>query len=129
MATYHACKPTQREENALSRKHILSLFACAGIIALFLVVGGMVGYFPTHGDSWAFRQALYTNLFQEDWPLILPNGREMTYYLAGMLPPAALAKFLPDSMKQLPILLFTTIPAVLAIGLYFKNGDTSHGCF
>lgn len=121
MATYHACKPVQGDETALPRKHILSLLGCAGIVALFLAIGGMVGYFPTHGDSWAFRQALYTNLLQEDWPLVLPNGREMTYYLAGMLPPAALAKLLPDSMQQLPILLFTTIPVVLALGLYFKK--------
>lgn len=120
-ATYHACASYTGDCIGVTRQNRLALWGSAGIIAIFLVIGGIVGVFPTHGDSWAFRQALYLNLVHEDWPLILPNGKEMTYYLAGMLPPAAMAKFLPERLQQFPVLLCTALPAFLAVGLFFRK--------
>ena len=70
------------------------------IMGIFFIVAGVVGWFPTHGDSWAFRQALFLNLKDAEWPLVLPNGREMSYYLAGMLPSAIMGRMLPDAVTQ-----------------------------
>ena len=90
------------------------------LLVLYFIIAGVVGYFPTHGDSWAFRQALFLNLKDAPWPLVLPDGREMSYYLAGMLPASALARILPSFLQPWAILLWIMVPLTLAI-LFYRN--------
>lgn len=95
----------------------------SAVVFLYLVIGGLVGYFPTHGDSCQLRQAMFTNMTNAPWPLILPNGKEMSYYIAGMLPPAFFARLLPDEIKQWSVLFCTAIPPLVALWiLYHKFG-------
>ena len=93
------------------------------IIGVFFVIGGVVGWFPTHGDSWAFRQALFLNLKDAAWPLVLPDGREMTYYLAGMLPAAMLGRVLPECLTQWAVWLWIVgaLTAMLLVVSRFRG--------
>ncbi len=91
-----------------------------GILA-YLIISGQIGFFPTPTDFLLFRQALYKNLADAPWPLILPNGREMTYYLAGMLPAAMMERLMPDGLSQLPVLINTFLPPFLAILLIARR--------
>lgn len=95
-------------------------------VLLYLSIGGLLGYFPTHGDSCQLRQAMFINMRDAAWPLILPNGKEMSYYIAGMLPPAFFARLLPNEMGQWSVLLCTAIPPLMALWiLYNKFGHCS----
>lgn len=112
-------KQIQQQTDIVTNYKNLVLFIL-GILLLMLyfIIAGVIGYFPTHGDSWAFRQALFLNLKDAPWPLVLPNGREMTYYLAGMLPAATLARMLPDFMQSWAILFWIMVPLTLTILFY-----------
>lgn len=101
--------------------HRPKLILMLGVILIYLIVGGMVGWFPTHGDSFAMRQAMFLNLRDEAWPLILPNGREMSYYLAGMLPPAILARIMPENLQQWAVLLCSWLPIAISIILLSQH--------
>ena len=91
------------------------------VLATILIVGGMIGGFPSHADFLYFRQALYLNLIHAPWPLVLPNGKEMSYYLAAMLPPAMLARILPTGWQQMPLLLNTLFPLTLTLLLFWQG--------
>ena len=96
------------------------LIAAILLLGAYFVIAGVVGWFPSHGDSWAFRQALYLNLKDAPWPVVLPNGREMSYYIAGMLPAAMVGRFLPESMHQWTVWGCIMIPLVLLLLLVFN---------
>lgn len=77
---------------------------------------GLAGHYPAHTDIFIFRQALYLNLIDAPWPLVLPDGREMSYYLAGMLPPAMASRFMPEgsAIQQWVLILWLLPPSILA---------------
>ncbi len=78
-----------------------SLMIIAGVLCIFLfLANGIAGYIQPAPDVLIFRESLYNNLVHESWPLVLPNGKEMSYYLAGMLPPALLARLTEDYTLQ-----------------------------
>ncbi len=74
-------------------------FSAVSSVFLFLA-NGIAGYIQPAPDILIFREALYNNLIHESWPLVLPDGKEMSYYLAGMLPPALLARLSEDYTIQ-----------------------------
>jgi len=105
-------------------KKALLLLGIALLLILDFLTGGIVGIFPTHADYSIFRQALFCNLRDAAWPLVLPNGREMSYYLANMLPPALMARVLPASWGQWCIVFWGVLPVfltllILAAGIRF----------
>ncbi|MBR5894199.1 MAG: hypothetical protein IKZ13_01505 [Akkermansia sp.] len=61
---------------------------------------GIMGGYPTHYDYKVFRNALYHNLIDAPWPLVLPDGNEMSYYLSGFLFPAILSRFTQSYLLQ-----------------------------
>ncbi len=101
------------QQMTLDKVGVCKLIAVALGLFAFLFSSGFAGYFPTNYDQLVFRQALFINLVEAPWPLVLPNGKEMTYYLAGVLPPAFLARFVDEGMRQWVLL--TYIYAVLLV--------------
>lgn len=78
-----------------------------GILAILLIVcllsvlnAGVAGYVQADSDIFIFREALLSNLIAAPWPLVLPDGQEMTYYLAGSLPGAMMARFFENYTLQ-----------------------------
>lgn len=67
---------------------------------LIFLVSGIAGYISPAPDVLIFREALYNNLIREAWPVVLPDGKEMSYYLAGMLPPALVSRIFDDYTTQ-----------------------------
>lgn len=67
---------------------------------MLFFITGIAGYVPSATDVLIFREALYNNIIHESWPIVLPNGKEMSYYLAGMLPPAILSRLTEDYTVQ-----------------------------
>lgn len=105
-------------------KKVLLLFGIAFLLILNFLTGGIVGIFDTHPDYFIFRQALFCNLRDAAWPVILPDGREMSYYLSNMLPPALMARVLPASWGQWCIVFWGVLPVfltllILAAGIRF----------
>ena len=73
----------------------------AAILSLFSIIyAGVIGFVYPLPDVLIFREALFNNLTLAPWPLVLPDGKEMSYYLAGVLPPALLARFTEDYTCQ-----------------------------
>lgn len=105
----------------LGNKKLISFALCLLLLVLFFIIAGVVGYFPTHGDSWAFRQALFLNLKDGAWPLVLPNGREMSYYLAGMLPASIFARILPNPLQSWAILIWIMVPLTITLLYYHRK--------
>lgn len=94
---------------------LLSVLGCTMAVTLVFLSGGIVGLVPTAWDYSVFRQALFCNLRDAPWPVVLPNGKEMTYYIANMLPPALMARVLPSCLSQWCIVVWTCIPVVLSL--------------
>ena len=53
---------------------------------------GHTGHFPQHILDMAQRNAIYGNLYLQDWPIVLPDGRYLVYYFASFLPAAFASK-------------------------------------
>lgn len=83
-----------------SQPHLIGIALAALVCIVVFMLTGIAGYFTPATDVLIFREALYNNIIREAWPLVLPNGREMSYYLAGMLPPALLARLTEDYTMQ-----------------------------
>ncbi len=96
------------------------ILAALAILA-YLVIMGLIGFFPSPVDFIQFRQALYENLSHAPWPLILPSGKEMTYYIAGMLPATMLERLIPEQLTQIPALICTFIPIFIAVLLFARR--------
>ncbi len=80
-----------KETILLTRSDCLKLAAAILIACAQQLLAGYMGHFMQHGDFWQ-RNAFYGNLVDYAWPVILPDGRELTYYMASWLPPALLSK-------------------------------------
>ena len=65
-----------------------------------VLYAGVAGYVETHYDILVYREALFCNLLSAPWPLVLPNGQEMSYYLAGSLPAAMLGRLTENYAVQ-----------------------------
>lgn len=104
----------------------LILLSAIMSIALFFITG-IAGYVPSATDVLIFREALYNNLIHESWPVVLPNGKEMSYYLAGMLPPALVARFTEDyTLQRFIAVLWYALGFWLAMMLFFcRHGKCS----
>ena len=105
----------------------------AGILVAFIslypmIMCGIVGFFETHLDYARLRQAFFCNLRDAAWPVVLPNGKEMTYYLASLLPPAALARVLPASFSQWGVLMWNSAAIVLSVLLLGQRLSLSWNC-
>ncbi len=85
------------------------------LASVFLVNTGILGCVPPHADSFLFRQALFLNLRDAPWPLILPNGKEMSYYLSNVLPCAAMARLLPVAWSQWCLFVWSLIPMAICL--------------
>ena len=93
-----------------------------GIVVLGVMETGLVGGFATHHDYYAFRNGLYHNLIDAAWPLVLPDKREMSYYLCGMLVPASLARLTSQyEIQQWLLLLWSCVPIFFALCLMFHK--------
>ncbi len=84
------------------------------VCAYFILRVGFLGFVPTFIDHYDFRNALFANLRDAAWPLILPNGKEMSYYLADLLPPALAARLAPAS-GQWAVVLWTLAGSLLPL--------------
>ncbi len=90
------------------------------LIVFCLFKSGLAGVFATHSDYYIFRNGLYHNLIDAPWPVILPDGKEMSYYLSGLLVPAMLSRLTESYLLQQWILLiWSSIPIFLACLLCF----------
>ncbi len=89
---YIAKKRQQSHSCMFNVTECIGLLLAAALCVLSLVYAGMLGYIFPHPDILIFREALFQNLVHAPWPLVLPDGKEMSYYLAGMLPAAFLAR-------------------------------------
>ncbi len=90
------------------------LFVALLLILFFILRLGVLGFVPSFIDMDIIRTALFCNLRDAAWPLILPDGREMTYYLAGALPSSLLARLLPES-GQWTVVLWTSACLLLLL--------------
>ncbi len=108
---------SQAAPAATERQNVLALILgllTALFICLYLLVrSGLLGFVQSYGDLEILRNAMFANLRDDAWPLILPNGKEMSYYLAQVLPSAMLARLMPHS-GQWPVVLWT-LPAMLLV--------------
>lgn len=75
---------------------VKDLYKLLGVFLFVLLYQFEVGYTAHTYQHWDFhtRNAFYGNLIDYAWPIVLPDGREMTYCLAGWLPLAFLCKIL-----------------------------------
>jgi len=71
---------------------VWQLTALAGVILLWTYLGGLNGLF-FQSDDWPWRNAIYHDLVEKDWPVIYPErGSALVYYIGFWLPPALVAK-------------------------------------
>lgn len=88
------------EDWQLSLKEIFVIALIFSFISVKVASCGLIGVFQTHYDLSIFREAFFQNLTKAPWPIVLPDGREMSYYLAGDLPGAFVARLLPFEQHQ-----------------------------
>lgn len=68
------------------------LAALIGVILLWTYLGGLNGLF-FQSDDWPWRNAIYHDLIDNDWPVVYPEkGSALVYYIGFWLPPALAAK-------------------------------------
>lgn len=100
IAIYYFNSTKDIEYWILTRSDSCKIVVAFVLISLPLLSTGIMGFYGTHWDYYSFRQAFYLNLIDAPYPIILPDGREMTYYLAGMLPASILSRFTNSSIVQ-----------------------------
>ena len=96
-----------------------------GLLGTFLLAAcsfcyaGIAGFIYPAPDILIFREALYSNLISAPWPLVLPDGTEMSYYLAGMLPPALIYRLIEDyTVQRLISILWYSLGIWLSVLLF-----------
>lgn len=94
---------------------ILVLLLASLIVTFLFVIRGCIGIWPTNWDYYVFRQALLSNLSDAPWPLILPNGKEMSYYIANLLPQAVLGRIQSPDLLQYGVVVWSVIPVMLSL--------------
>ncbi len=99
------------------RSVLFMMSGCAVSIAVssyFLIWPGLIGFLPSFYDLEVLRNAMFLNLRDAAWPLVLPCGKEMSYYLAGILPSALIARLLPE-WGQWPVVVWTMLGMLLSL--------------
>lgn len=115
-----AIRPIQGSSLILNKWNVAGLLFSAAICVLLFLSVGIAGYVAPARDVLIFREALYNNLIHASWPLVLPNGSEMSYYLAGMLPPAMLARLTDDyTMQRLIAVLWYALGIWLTLLVFY----------
>ncbi len=106
---------------------------CFGLSITFIMLAfpvinaGLLGFVPSYGDLDVLRNAMFANLRDAAWPLILPNGKEMSYYIANILPPALVARVFPAAGNW--VIILWALPAmVLMLLLISSRIDTLKHC-
>ncbi len=89
-----------------SKSNLTKLFLAFLFIAAFVTTSGLFGGFILDRDYLIFRNALTLNLRDAAWPVILPNGKELSYYISGLLPLAIINRLLPALGEATSIYLF-----------------------
>ena len=119
---YHAFKINQEWKTTVDEKWSIRVVDIVQLIALFILTclclygTGMAGGVRTLPDFVCFRNACYHNLIDAPWPVVLPNGKEMTYYIAGMTVPAMLSRLFGNmEARQWCLLIWSAIPLFLAL--------------
>lgn len=108
----------------------MTLLAVALSVAFLFITRGSIGIWPTHWDYSSFRQACIGNLRDAAWPVILPDGKEMSYFIANLLPEACLGRILPEGLHQWCIVVWSIIPIILSLmllGTFTWGGATPWG--
>lgn len=117
---FYARNNTEERVWKANRHHLSGIALAALVCIIVFMLTGLAGYFTPATDVLIFREALYNNIIREAWPLVLPNGREMSYYLAGMLPPALLARLTDDyTIQRLIAVLWYAAGMWLTLLLFF----------
>lgn len=107
----------------------LLLFACMGFACSFFA--GHTGHFPQHILDMAQRNAVYGNLYLQDWPIVLPDGRYLVYYFASFLPAAFASKLAGADLAPIILMLWNALAYFLAFSLlyyHFRKGSTTWLC-
>ncbi len=107
----------QKTIGRLNLKHCLFLFCLAIFALLSQFWVGYTGHFSQFPLDFANRNATYGNLCDKDWPLVLPDGRYICFYLAQFLPAAFLSKILPWADRMSLLMIWNMLGMVLALAL------------
>lgn len=103
----------------ISIKEIIYLLTTLLFLLVPLELSGMLGHVPQPTDH-AFRNAIYSVLCNERWPIYAPNGDYFVYYHTFFLFPALISKYLGDFIEPRVILfIWSYIGLSLAIMLLF----------
>ncbi len=106
LLTLRGCEPSAACGRCRPFAMVAGLLLALLVLAFFILRLGVLGFVPSFIDFDIIRNALFCNLRDAAWPLIFPDGREMSYYIAGTLPPALLARLAPES-GQWAVVLWT----------------------
>ncbi len=125
---YYAVRLMPKERECIlpfNRRTISVVAAAFFLICLLHISTGLIGFFLTDPDYELARQAYYVNLIEAPWPIVLPNGCEINYYIAAYLPPAILARIFAayptegSTLAQVILLLWTALGYTLAFLVVF----------
>ncbi len=121
--------PWQRPTGARTLALFGGILVASLVIFGYLVGSGLLGYFTTYHDLGVIRHAMFCNLRDAAWPLVLPNGREMSYYMANMLPAAALARLAPQHGQWFIVIWVWAglLLALLLLSSHLRAGGASWG--
>lgn len=116
---------TQACINIFQQKNIGRLSLKHGLFLLFLTIFallsqfwvGYTGHFAQFPLDFANRNAIYGNLCDKDWPLVLPDDRYICFYLAHLLPTAFLSKILPWVDRMSLLMMWNMLGMALALAL------------
>lgn len=102
----------------------ITLFGILAFLCSFFT--GLTGHFPQHILDLAQRNAVYGNLCQSDWPIVLPDGRYFVYYFAAFLPPALISKLTGYEYAPVILMLWNALALFIAFSLiYFRTSKAS----
>lgn len=94
--------------------HLIPIAALAFFCSFY---SGLTGHFPQHILDMAQRNAVYGNLCQGDWPIVLPDGRYFVYYFSSFLPAAFFSKIMGYDSAPLLLLVWNFLAIFLAFTL------------
>jgi len=100
--------------------------ALALLVAFFVLFAlfdqfwaGYTGHFEQCPLDFAQRNAVYGNLCDKDWPLVLPDGRYVCYYMAQWLPAAFASRVFPWADRDVILMLWNSLGLFIACILLF----------
>lgn len=92
LAFYKIMKKRKDEQEEVLRIKKSTFFIIGGIALLWCFLAGQGGFFY-QSDDHTYRNALFRDLIQYDWPVIYPEyNRALVYYIGHWMLPAAIGK-------------------------------------